>query len=219
VGRFNELLIGTLLPRAAELALRGVVFSASVPPGTGVAPGASISTTAAFTLHNPKGSGKNLVILSGACGYKSGTLSAGTIVWTANTVESTSPPAGTACTVVKTLISASSAGAVGLPTYTTTIVTPTILRPAFNPGAALSSLFGDAASTLKDALDLGAALLDPETQIPSIGQIQGKVDALFNIIQGVAAQFAARASAAANAGMNFEQVGKRLLRVRDSPHP
>jgi hypothetical protein len=74
-------------------------------------------------------------------------------------------------------------------------------------GAALSSLFGDAASTLKDALDLGAALLDPETQIPSIGQIQGKVDALFNIIQGVAAQFAARASAAANAGMNFEQVG------------
>jgi hypothetical protein len=74
-------------------------------------------------------------------------------------------------------------------------------------GAALSSLFGDAASTLKDALDLGAALLDPETQIPGIGQIQGKVDALFNIIQGVAAQFAARASAAANAGMNFEQVG------------
>jgi hypothetical protein len=142
VGRFNELLIGTLLPRAAELALRGVVFSASVPPGTGVAPGASISTTAAFTLHNPKGSGKNLVILSGACGYKSGTLSAGTIVWTANTVESTSPPAGTACTVVKTLISASSAGAVGLPTYTTTIVTPTILRPAFNLGAALASTAG-----------------------------------------------------------------------------
>jgi hypothetical protein len=71
----------------------------------------------------------------------------------------------------------------------------------------VSGLFSDASSSLNEALSLGAALLDPETQIPSIGQIQGKVDALFNIIQGVAAQFAARASAAANAGMNFEQVG------------
>ena len=73
-------------------------------------------------------------------------------------------------------------------------------------GAALSSLFGDAASSLKDALDLGAALLDPETQIPSFSQIEGKVDALFNVIQGVAAKFALRAADAASAGMNFDQV-------------
>lgn len=167
VGRFNETLIGTLLPRAAELALRGLVFSASVPPGTGVAPGTSISTTAAFTLHNPKGSGKNLVVLSGACGYKSGTLGAGTIVWTANTVESASPPAGTACTVVKTLISASSAGAVGLPTYTTTIVAPTILRPAFNLGAALASTAG-VWPTLIDRVD-GEFVVAPGCSINLMG--------------------------------------------------
>lgn len=142
VGRYNELLVGSVLPRASELALRGMVFSAAVVPGTGVAPGASISTTAAFTLHNPSGSGKNLVILTGSCGYKSGTLSAGTIVWAANTLPVTTPPSGTACTVVKTLISSSTSGAVGLPTFTTTIVTPTILRPAFNLGAALASTAG-----------------------------------------------------------------------------
>lgn len=140
VGRANELLTGVLMPRAAELALRGMVFSAAVPPGTGVAPGQTITTTAAFNLHNPTGSGKNLVILTGSCGYVSGTLGAGAIFWCANTVPVTSAPSGTAITVVKTLVAAG--GAVGLPTFTTTVATPTVLRPAFSLGAALASTAG-----------------------------------------------------------------------------
>lgn len=166
VGRFNELLIGNLLPRAAELALRGLVFSASVP-ATGVAPGTAISTTAAFTLHNPTGSGKNLVVLTGSMGYVSGTLGAGSILWTANTIPVSTAPSGTPCTVVKTLISSSTAGAVGLPTYTTTIVAPTILRPAFNLGAALASTAG-IWPTLIDRVD-GEFVVAPGCSINLMG--------------------------------------------------
>ena len=69
-------------------------------------------------------------------------------------------------------------------------------------GAALKALFGDAASTLTDALDLGAALLDPQTQIPSLGQVQAKLDALFGVVVGVAQQFAARAANLAANGVD-----------------
>jgi hypothetical protein len=81
-------------------------------------------------------------------------------------------------------------------------------------GAALAGLFGDAASTLGDALDLGARLLDPETQIPSIGQIQGKLDALLNLAVGVAQQFAARASSLAAGGVDTKAAGVLAEQVK-----
>ncbi len=60
---------------------------------------------------------------------------------------------------------------------------------------ALSKVFGDAAGSIKGALDMAASLLDPQTQIPSIGQIQGKLDAVLNLVEAVTRQFAARAAA------------------------
>ena len=47
---------------------------------------------------------------------------------------------------------------------------------------ALSKVFGDAASSIKGALDMAAQLLDPETQIPSIGQLDAKLTAILNLI-------------------------------------
>jgi hypothetical protein len=81
-------------------------------------------------------------------------------------------------------------------------------------GAALKSLFGDAASVIKDALDMGARLLDPETQIPSIGQIQAKLDALFALITNVATQYAAKASSLASQGVDTKAAGELAGQIK-----
>lgn len=80
--------------------------------------------------------------------------------------------------------------------------------------SALSGLFGDAASTIGDALDMGARLLDPETQIPSIGQVQGKLDALFGLITNVATQFAAKAVSLASQGVDTKAAGELAGQVK-----
>jgi hypothetical protein len=141
-GLYSEALVGVLLPGRTELSLRGLVYSAAVPPGTGVAPGTAISTTAAFNLHNPQGSGKLLVVLAGSCGYVSGTLGAGAIYWCCNPTPVATAPSGTAITAVKTLVNSATTGCVGLPTYTTTVAQLSVLRPAFTLGAALASTAG-----------------------------------------------------------------------------
>lgn len=73
-------------------------------------------------------------------------------------------------------------------------------------GAKVASLFGDAVGALNDAIDLGARLLDPETQIPSIGQIQAKLSAVLALLRAVVTQFAQEAASLAASGFNFEQV-------------
>lgn len=141
--KYGEGLMSQLLPAHAAIALRENVFAAVVPPGTGVATTTTISTTAMYNLHNPSGSGKLLVILSGSLGYVSGTLGAGTVYWVANTAPVvTAPSGGTPITPVKTLVSAAASGAVALPTFGSTVVAPSILRPAFVLGAALASTAG-----------------------------------------------------------------------------
>src|SRR5436190_18143476 len=61
-----------------ESTSRGSCYAAQTA-GTGVAPGATVSTTGSFTLSNPKGSGKNLVVQKLGVGYISGTLGAGVV--------------------------------------------------------------------------------------------------------------------------------------------
>jgi hypothetical protein len=61
-------------------------------------------------------------------------------------------------------------------------------------GEALASVFGHAADSLTGALELGAKLLDPETQIPSIGQIDGKLTAILSLVQTVVQRFAEKAA-------------------------
>lgn len=131
VGAFNEVLTGSLLPSLAELAIRGLVF-AGCTATSGVAPGTAIGTTAPFTLANPAGSGKLLVVLRLSCAYISGTLGTGTTYLCANTNPAAAAVAGTAIPVTKTRLSSASAGNVGLAFTTATIVSPTIMRPVIS---------------------------------------------------------------------------------------
>ena len=76
-------LIAKDLPDFYLATIRGNVFTA-VTLITGGAPGTEIGTTAPFTLHNPRGSSVNLVILRASMGYVSGTLGSGCIFYGAN---------------------------------------------------------------------------------------------------------------------------------------
>lgn len=71
-------------------------------------------------------------------------------------------------------------------------------------GEQIAKLFGDAFGVLKDSLDLGKILSDRETVTPSLSQVQPKLDALFALVEGVVSQFAARAAALAQRGVNTE---------------
>lgn len=85
--------------RFYEAAYRGSIFSA-ITAATGVAPGTAISTTAAFTLFNPKASTVNLSILRGSMLYLSGTLGIGFVQWCANVNLAEAVPTGTAITAL-----------------------------------------------------------------------------------------------------------------------
>lgn len=118
-------------------ALAGRVFHASTA-ASGVAPGTSLSTTAAFALHNPWGSGVNLVINKVSMGYISGTLGAGTVFAAANQAEVQVTPSGTAIVPVPAGLVAD-AVAKGKPMTTVTVVAPTIIRPLWGLQASLAS--------------------------------------------------------------------------------
>lgn len=124
-------------PTFAAAALEGNVFHAMTAV-TGVAPGTSVSTTSAFTLHNPAGSGVNLVILEGRMGYVSGTLGAGVVTWNANTDDDAAAPTGTAITEVNALLGGS-ANANGRALTTATVPAPTPIRPFCSLGASLAT--------------------------------------------------------------------------------
>ena len=59
---------------------------------------------------------------------------------------------------------------------------------------ALAKVFGDAAGAIKGTIEMTAQLLDPETQIPSIGQIEGKLNAVLNLVEAVTRRFADKAA-------------------------
>lgn len=115
----------------------GNVYSATTAL-TGVAPGTTVSTTAAFALHNPAGSGVNLVIIEGAMGYVSGTLGAGVVTWNANIDDDAAVPTGTAIAEINMKLG-SSGNAQGRALTTATIAAPTPVRPFANLGASLAT--------------------------------------------------------------------------------
>ena len=108
--------------RFQEAVFRGNVWSAQTA-GTGVDHGSSISTTAAFSLHNPLGSGKRLSIIRVSMGYVSGTLGAGAVLYLANG-SNDARPTGTAIVPVN-LKTFADAGSAALPFTTATITAPT----------------------------------------------------------------------------------------------
>lgn len=86
---------------------------------TGVAPGTSIGTTAAFALYNPRNSGKNLIVHRANLGYVSGTLGIGQIDWVGHLDSAQAAITGTAITPVQGLVGGP--GAAGKPFTTATV--------------------------------------------------------------------------------------------------
>jgi len=119
-----------------ESVLRGNVYSAAT--AAGVAPGTAISTTTPYTLYNPKGSGKALVVLVTSMSYVSGTLGAGTVHYGVNNNPDAAPATGTAIESINCLIGA--AAGVGKALTTATVpANPTAVRPFASLTALLAS--------------------------------------------------------------------------------
>lgn len=128
--------VSILDPELYSRARLGRIFSAETAV-TGVAPGTSIGTTAAFTLQNKSGSGVNLVLLEARMGYVSGTLGAGVVNYVYNG-PTTTQATGTAITIQNARLGGATSEA-ALAFTTATIVSPTLLRPFCSLQASLAS--------------------------------------------------------------------------------
>lgn len=120
-----------------ESVIQGNVYVASTAV-TGVAPGTAIGTTSPFTLSNPKGSNKYLVVLRTTIGYVSGTLGAGVVDYVGNLDPAAAAVTGTAIAAVNCLLSL--ATGVGKAFTTATLpAAPTVMRPFVSLTALLAS--------------------------------------------------------------------------------
>ena len=107
---------------------------------TGVAPGTSVSTTHAFTLYNPVGSGVNLVVWRASVGYVSGTLGAGVIHYVGPTPGNATAVTFSAAITPVNLLLNNARSATGRPGTTATVpANPLVLRPFGSMGASLAS--------------------------------------------------------------------------------
>jgi hypothetical protein len=120
-----------------DAARDGRLFHAATA-ATGVAPGTAIGTTAAFSLHNPFGSGIIIAIVKAALGYISGTLGAGTVWHLINDDPLAAAPTGTA--IGEEAGSVTGANPLGVALTTVTLAAaPKIIRPFCSLGASLAS--------------------------------------------------------------------------------
>jgi len=92
-GWHNEFLKSDLLPRYAYLALNGFVFSAATT--TGVALAALGTNSPIFTLWNPTGSGKNVLLLDVSLGLTTLAFATTGITATLGTLSNTTAPTTT----------------------------------------------------------------------------------------------------------------------------
>jgi hypothetical protein len=115
----------------------GRLFSAQTAV-TGVAPGTAIGTTAAFSLHNPFGSGVYIAVRKVSMGYISGTFGAGTVFHCVNSNPQAAAPSGTAITEVPGIVNGNGPNGIALTTVTLA-ANPTPVRPFASLGASLAS--------------------------------------------------------------------------------
>lgn len=138
LGKDSQLLMSQFGGKYQELVRSGRVFSGGTAV-TGVAPGTAIGTTAPFTLFNPSGSTKDLVVLRASMAYLSGTLGIGVVHYVANIVTAAAAVSGTAITAVNALLG-SRIQPNGLAFTTATLpAAPTVLRPFVNLPPMLAS--------------------------------------------------------------------------------
>jgi len=157
IGKTGGLVVGTAHGEHYEAASRGKVWSACTAVG-GVAPGTSLSTTAAFWLHNPIGSGVNLSLIEATMGYLSGTLGAGSVYLTSHAGAAAVNPTGTAISPRQTLLGSSATG-LALAFTTATVVTQIAIRPVCSFGAILATTAFQP-TQLKDQIN-GAVIVPP----------------------------------------------------------
>ena len=115
--------------RYFDAAIDGRLFHAAM-----AVPGA----TAAFSLHNPLGSGVRLAILVASLAYISGTLGAGVVWHLVNLDPSAAAPTGTAITERPGIVTGGVGQGVAL-TTATLAVAPAIIRPFCSLQASLAS--------------------------------------------------------------------------------
>lgn len=137
-GRNGELIVASAHGPYVEAATRGNTFTASNAVA-GVAPGTALSTSPAFQLYNPTGSGYGLAIQKVGCGYLSGTLGAGMIVLSYYNAQAAAPTGGTALTPVCNNMTARTAKQGKAFTGSTIGGTSVIVRPLFNIDAIAGS--------------------------------------------------------------------------------
>lgn len=136
-GSNGELITAEGKGKYAESSMRSNIFVCSTAVA-GVAPGTAISTTPPFDLHNPANSGVEVSILRVTVGYVSGTLGAGSLIYTRNTQE-TVPSGGTSLTEINARLGVA-AGQATCGQGRTIDATPTIIRPSgLVLGASLAS--------------------------------------------------------------------------------
>lgn len=156
-GKTGEGIVGIAHGSMFEAVSRGLTFSACTAT-SGVAPGTALGTTAAFYVHNPINSGRNLVLLQASIGYISGTYGAGSTFLTTHAGVAVANPTGTAITPRNMLIGGAAVG-VALAFTTATVTTQVAVRPLWSFGAILAtSVFQPTAC--KDFLD-GEVLVAP----------------------------------------------------------
>lgn len=142
--------------RLYDAAIDGRLFHAATA-ATGVAPGTAIGTTAAFSLHNPAGSGIFVAILVVSMGYISGTLGAGVVWHLVNLDPSAAAPTGTAITERPGKVTGGVGQAVAL-TTATLAAAPAIIRPFCSLQASLAST---AVAPWQVYEDVGGAIILP----------------------------------------------------------
>lgn len=140
-----------------DAAIDGRLFHAATP-AAGVAPGTAIGTTAAFSLHNPLGSGLNVAIMVVSMGYISGTLGAGTVWHLINDEPTAAAPTGTAIVEEAGVVDDENPVPFGL-TTATLAAAPKIIRPFCSLTALLASTAA-APWPCKDEVQ-GAIVLSP----------------------------------------------------------
>lgn len=136
----GALLSTDLGTRYGEAVSRDQVFTACTGI-TGIAPGTVLSTTPPLILYNPVGSNRNLEVIRSSCGYVSGTLGAGSLVYAGPSVaQPNAPTGGVALTAVCGRLGGADSASVAVVLQGATLnAVPRILRPAFMLGAALAT--------------------------------------------------------------------------------
>jgi len=155
--RRGALLMAGLHGQFMEASRLGRVFVASNAVA-GVDHGNAFTTTPPICLWNPLGSGVNISILKAVMAYLSGTLGAVPICWGYTPAQVNAPTTGTELVPVSALLG-SARGSGRAYTGSTLVAAPSIIRPAFQTGAALATTV--AFSSMCEEINDGELTLPP----------------------------------------------------------